>query len=116
VTPLCCEFPILKEWVKNSPPNDKIIYYTGYSATDSIISSEISSYMYKQAVKGVVYLVRRRMVEDRRLFDYIAIKASPTPVFRLLPLPQDKLEVMYRQNRQTRGARHYVRHHKEPTS
>jgi len=97
---------MLKKWIRDASPNEKIIYYCGYGTSDTLISSEICNFVYKQAVAGAIYLVRQRCLEDRRLFEYIAIKASPTPVFRLIPLAADKLEE--RVNTKT-GARHYVR-------
>jgi len=105
MTPTCCEFPLLKEWIVNGKPNEIFIYLTGYGTSDSIVSSEISSYVYKQAVKGNIYLVRRRCAEDRRYFDYIAVKASPFPVRSLLPLPQDQLEQMYRLKKGSRNGK-----------
>lgn len=101
----CCEYPLLKEWIANGKPNEKFIYITGYSASDTIVSSEIASYVYKQAVKGSVYLVRRRCSEDRRYFDYIAVKASNPPLKSLLPLPQDQLEQMYRLSKGARNGK-----------
>jgi hypothetical protein len=100
--PNTIDMAILKEWVVNAVANDTRIYHLGYGATDTKYSSEISAYIYKQATKGVVYLVRRRCPQDKRLFEYIAVKASGSPAYRLIPLPQDKLEVMYRM---TKGAK-----------
>lgn len=94
--PLSCDLDLLKDWVNSAKPMYRFVYHTGYGATDTALSSVISAYIYKQAVRGTVYLVRRRNSEDKRLFDYMAVKASPTPIFRLLPLPQDHMEVTYR--------------------
>lgn len=103
----CCDINKLKEFIDTSKPNDKFIYYIGIGVTDSILSNEIGRFIYDQSVRGRVYLVTRR-VYGYPEFEFIAIKASSPPVYKLLPLPQEKLQEKYRSKLNNYGAKRYA--------
>jgi len=86
-----CEIDELKQWVLNALPNQKYIYFSGWSLSANLLSNVVRELTYEYARKGEVYLVQYR---NQDVTDYIAVKASRPPVFKLLPLTDN------RQNRQ----------------
>lgn len=91
-----CELSELKEFINTANPNDKFIYYTGFSLTDSIMAKELKRVTYEYATKGEVYLVQKRF---QGAFDFIVIKASRPPMYKLVPLSDEKLRETVRPHR-----------------
>jgi len=58
---------------------------------DSMVAEEIGKMAYDAAVRGYVYLVKKRVMPKHSEFAYYMIKASKTPIFRLVPLSDTKL-------------------------
>jgi hypothetical protein len=80
------EIPDIHKFIIVAKPNDRFSYYIGQDLSDSIMSRKVATMIYDYAVKGIVYLVRKRYKNDRSLFEYIAIKASSPPNKKLVPL------------------------------
>lgn len=85
----CCEKGDMNWFIQTAQPGEMFTYYSGY-LYETLLGKALGSEIYKLAVKGVVYLVRKR--SDKYLgFDYIIIKASKTPIISLVPLTSEKL-------------------------
>jgi hypothetical protein len=84
-----CELSEFKHFILNAKPNEKFLYYSGLTLTDSIMAKELKKLTYNHASKGDIYLVQKRFQD---VFDFIAIKASRPPVYRLVPLSDEKLK------------------------
>jgi hypothetical protein len=80
------EIPDMHKFLVVAKPNDTFTYFIGHDLSDSIMSRKIANITYNYAVKGMVYLVRKRYKNDKSLFEYIAIKASSPPSKKLVPL------------------------------
>lgn len=77
----------LGEWVKIAQPNDFFIYATARHLTDNYAARKIGQQAWKFAIEGKVYLVQRRIEHTTpSMFDYIAIKASISPVRRIVAM------------------------------
>lgn len=87
-----CDLQKLNEFVHNGVPNSKLIYYTGFSLTDTVLSNQVRKMMYKYAVEGKIYLVQQRMFP---YYNFIAIKSGVPPVISLLPYSDEKLARKY---------------------
>lgn len=72
-----------EEWLSRSQPNNRYVYYVGATLTENILVSQLRKATWRAAVDGKVYLFRRRNKEDD--YDYIAIRAAPTPIKWLIP-------------------------------
>jgi len=100
-----CELSELKSFINTAKPNDKFIYYTGFSLTQTIMSNELRKITYEYAVKGEVYLVQKRY---QNTFDFMVIKASKNPIYKLIPFSDEKRKEHLRPVRlQPRKARTY---------
>lgn len=84
-----CELSELKHFILNAKPNDKFLYYSGITLTDTIMARELKKLTYTHASKGDIYLVQKRFQD---VFDFIAIKASRPPVYRLVPLNDEQVK------------------------
>ncbi len=99
----CCEIDEIHNFIKTAAPNDRLEYFIGVSIQDTILSKEIAKITYKYAERGLVYLVQKRAIGYYYDFHHYMIKASYTPIYRLVPLSDEKTE----QLRRTRGVRNY---------
>lgn len=89
-----CEIAELKQWVVNALPNQKYIYFSGWSLSANLLSNRVRELTYEYARKGEVYLVQYR---NQDTTDYIVVKASKPPVYKLIPVSE---RTENRQNRQ----------------
>lgn len=92
----CMDLDELKLFVNTAKPNSMVVYFTGAHLHDTTVSKIVGNFIYDEAVKGRVYLVRRRTLEYPSFFDYMAIKASRYPRVRLVPLPKDIVTDRYK--------------------
>ncbi len=82
------EFKKVDKWLKESIPLDQYVYAKACSLTDTGVTYRLGRYMWELALKGRIYLVRRKISDTRpSIYEYIAIRASKPPVKSLLPLP-----------------------------
>ncbi len=93
----CCELSDLKMWAARATPNDKLLYYTGMSVQDTLISKEVGRLAYELAQRGLVYLVQKRSLGYHYEFNHFLVKASPNPAHSLVPFGDEKLEQLRRQ-------------------
>lgn len=71
------------QWAINAKPNDKYIYFSGFSLADSFISIALQEITFDYACKGLIYLVQQRLKVHS--YNFIAVKASITPIYWLIP-------------------------------
>lgn len=78
----------MSQWVLDALPNKQYIYYTGYHASDTLLSNELRKLAWDYARQGKIYLVQRRAGES--YFHYIAIRASSPPKQSLIPYIRER--------------------------
>lgn len=83
-----CDPTELESFVQNASPNNRFIYYKGYSLTDTILACQLRKLTYQFALEGKVYLVQKK---HGFYFEFIAIKASTPPVIKLVPFNDEQL-------------------------
>lgn len=88
-----CELKDLNKFVASALPNEKFIYYVGYSISETIIGKELAKITYNWSAHGRIYLVQRRISNWE--YDYIAIKANIPPVNKLVPFTDEKRREKY---------------------
>lgn len=82
----------LINWLHVAQPNEKMVYYTGETLAASVLTRELRKQVYNLATMGAVYLVQKRLNGDLKgNTDFIAIKASPRPIHKLVPLSDEQL-------------------------
>lgn len=85
------ECHIFSQWVINARPNDKYIYFKGFSLTDTFISLELQKLTFSLALKGTIYLVQQKLKVHN--YNFIAIKSSLPPNPRLVPFQKEEHRV-----------------------
>ena len=106
----CAEKEELNLFLKEAAPLAKFVYYSGYLESH-LLGRALGGEIYEKATKGIVYLVRQRSVQHQG-FDYICIKASRPPVFKLVPLSDQKKAELTR----VREVRHYASRQRQSAS
>lgn len=72
-----------RKWLNEAKPGDKFIYFSGLTPSESLIGGRIAQAIRKDAEKGLVILLRRRVREY--LYDYYAVKSSENIPRKLIP-------------------------------
>lgn len=85
------------KWVRHANPLDRFTYYIGFGLTDSLLATNVRKHVYKSAIVGEIYLVQKRDREYPGHFEFIAIRASKPPVYKLLPFSDERVRQKYRQ-------------------
>lgn len=71
------------QWILNAKPNDKYIYFKGFSLMDTFVGIELQGLSYKMACIGSVYLVQQKIGPSE--YNFIAVRASTPPFYKLVP-------------------------------
>jgi len=77
------EYKTYKTWLLNSKPNERFVYFTGNSLSESIVGTFIGQVLMEDALKGMVYLFQRKLSPYN--YEHIAIRASIDPHQKLIP-------------------------------
>lgn len=87
-----CDLDKLQDFIFSAKPNEKFIYYEGFSLTDTLLTNELRKILYQYSVNGRVYLVQQKVrnkIDPHYVF--IAIKASTPPIVKLVPFSDQKV-------------------------
>lgn len=82
------ELENFNQWLANSKPNEKYVYFNGFSLTDTFISLELQKHTFEYACKGFIYLVQQKLLPHN--YNFIAIKASVPAIKSLIPLLREQ--------------------------
>jgi hypothetical protein len=83
-----CELSEFRQFVDTAMPGSQFPYMIVGHAHVTILSGMMAKHAWEWAVAGKIYLVQKRIHKLAGQFEYIAVKASPKPIKKLMPLSE----------------------------